>query len=153
MILVLLLLLLLLNFGTHIYSLVSYIRKKDNNYVKWFANTGIGNVALAGIITIYIIYNPTVLRGINVGRILWMISGFVACIMIIIQIILFKRIYKRTKDPANFHYNFFGKKVLNDKVMTKNEFYVFFFTIPFFLLFGAFFVVKIINYFMFGVDI
>lgn len=153
MILVFLLLLLLLNLSLHIYSLISYIRKKDNKYIKLFANSAIINIALAGIITIYVIYNPTVLRGINVGRILWMISGFIACIMLTIKIVLFKRIYKRAKDPANFHYNFFGKKVLNDKVMTKNEFYVFFFTIPFFLLFGAYFAVKIINYLMFGMDI
>ncbi len=152
MLLILLLLTLLLNFCTHIYSLVSYIRKKENRYIKWFANTAIGNIALAGIITIYVIYNPTVLRGVNVGRILWLLSGFIMCIMLAIKTVLFRRIYKRAKDPENYHYNYFGKKVLHEKVMTKNEFYIFFFTIPFFLLFGAYFVVKIINYFMYGVD-
>ncbi len=153
MILITLLLLLALNFGIHISSLILYIKKKENRYIRWFANSAIINISLAGIITIYIIYNPGVLRGINISRILWLLSGFIMFIMLVIKIVLFRRIYRRAKDPENFHYNFFGKKVLHEKVMTKTEFYIFFFTIPFFLLFGSYFVVKIINFFMYGADI
>jgi len=153
MILLSLLFLLVLNFGIHISSLVLYIKKKDNQYIKWFANSAIINIALAGIITIYIIYKPGVLRGINIGRILWLLSGFIMFIMLAIKFVLFRRICRRAKDPENYHYNYFGKKVLHEKVMTKTEFYIFFFTIPFFLLFGSYFIVKIINYFMYGADI
>ncbi len=150
MILVILLFLLLSNFLLHILSLVLFFSKKDNKYIRWFSNTAIVNIALAGAITIYVIYNPSILRGLNLGLVLWVLSGFVMFLALGIKIALFRRIYKRSRDPENFHYNYFGKKVLHDKVMKKSEFYIFFVTIPFFLIFGAYFIVKIINYFLYG---
>lgn len=153
MILVILLFLLLFNFLLHIYSIILFFSKKDNKYIRWFSNTAIINIALAGAVTIYVIYKPSILRGLNLGLVLWLLSGFVMFLAIAIKVVLFRRIYKRAKDPDNFHYNYFGKKVLHDKVMKKSEFYIFFVTIPFFLIFGAYFIVKIINYFMFGLPL
>jgi len=150
MILLVLFLFLALSVTGHIASLVLFIKKKENRYVRWFANTAIINIALAGVITVYVIYDPAALGGINLKRIFWLISGFITCIMIAIQIIIFHRLFVRMKDPAYYHYNYFGKKVLNDGVMSKTEVYTFFFSIPFLLLFGAFFVVRIINYFKYG---
>ncbi len=150
MLLLMFFLLLALSLAGHIASLILFIKKKENKYVRWFANTAIVNIALAGIITVYVMYDPKALGGINLKRILWLISGFITCVMIGIQISIFHRLFKRMNDPAYYHYNYFGKKVLNDGVMSKTEVYSFFFSIPFLLLFGAFFVVRIINYFKYG---
>jgi hypothetical protein len=150
MFLLVLFLLLALNVTGHIACLVLFIRKKENKYVRWFANTAIFNIVLAGIITVYVIYDPSALGGINLKRIFWLLSGFITCIMFAIQVTIFRRLYTRMKDPAYYHYNYFGKKVLNDGVMSKTEVYAFFFSIPFFLLFGAFFLVRIINYVKYG---
>jgi hypothetical protein len=150
MILVLLLFLLLFNFLLHIYCIILFFSKKDNKYIRWFSNTAILNIALAGSVTIYVMYKPSILHGFNLALVLWLLSGFVMLLAIGIKIVIFRRMYLRAKDPSNFHYNYFGKKVLHDKVMKKTEFYVFFGTIPFFLIFGAYFIVKIINHFMYG---
>ncbi|MCX7678214.1 MAG: hypothetical protein N2316_03255 [Spirochaetes bacterium] len=150
MILLLLFLLLAISVIGHIASLIFFIRTRENRYVRWFANTAIVNIFIAGIITVYVIYDPTAIRGINLGRILWLISGIITFIMLTIQIVIFKRLFKRMRDPAYYHYNYFGKKVLNSGVVTKNEVFIFFFSIPFLLLFGSFFVAKIINYIKYG---
>ncbi len=150
MLLLVFFLLLALSVAGHIASLVLFIKKKENKYVRWFANTAIVNIALAGVITVYVIYDPAALGGINLKRIFWIVSGFITCLMIGIQAAIFRRLFVRMKDPAYYHYNYFGKKVLNDGVMSKTEVYAFFFSIPFLLLFGAFFVVRIINYFKYG---
>ncbi len=153
MILAALFLLLGLNFVFHIYSLVLFIQTKENRYIRWFANTAIANIAFAGIITIFVIYNPAVLRGVNLGRFMWVLSGVIMFIMLYIKIAIFRRMYARAHDPANYHFNYFGKKVLNQNVMTKNEIYVFYGTIPAFLIFGAYFIMKLINYLLFGFEI
>lgn len=153
MILLVLFLFLLLSLIGHIASLVFFIKTKENRYVRWFANTAIVNIIFAGIITIYVIYDPTALCGINLGRILWLISGLITFIMLGIQCVIFKRLFQRMRDPAYYHYNYFGKKVLNSGVVTKGEVYTFFFSIPFLLLFGSFFVAKIINFIKYGTSL
>ncbi len=153
MLLLVFFLLLALSVTGHIASLILFIKKKENKYVRWFAGTAIANILLAGVITVYVIYDPAALGGINLKRIFWLISGFITCIMIGIQITIFYRLFTRMKDTAYYHYNYFGKKVLNGGVISKAEVYAFFFSIPFLLLFGAFFIVRIINYFKYGSEL
>ncbi|MCL2156020.1 MAG: hypothetical protein FWH53_10175, partial [Leptospirales bacterium] len=62
------------------------------------------------------------------------------------QIRIFIKIYKRSKDPENYHVNYFGKKVLHSTVISKMDFLVFLGAIPFLLMAGAYFIAKLINY-------
>jgi hypothetical protein len=47
-----------------------------------------------------------------------------------------RNMYRRSKDPANYHFNFFGKKVLHSKVVLQEEIYIFLFPSRFFFFAG-----------------
>jgi demethoxyubiquinone hydroxylase (CLK1/Coq7/Cat5 family) len=69
---------------------------------------------------------------------------------LMIQISILKEIYLRSQEPENFHYNFFGKKVLHPSVVKPSFLLAFLFSMPFLLLAGAYFVARLINIFLFG---
>ncbi len=66
-------------------------------------------------------------------------------IMLVIKISIFVVVYRRSKDPAHYHFNFFGKKVLHTSVVKPIEVVLFMFTMPFFLISGAYFIARLIN--------
>jgi hypothetical protein len=72
-------------------------------------------------------------------------SGLMMIIMITIKASIIRNIWKRAKDPANYHFNFFGKKVLDSKAVLQEEVFIFLFTVPFFLLAGAYFFARLVN--------
>ncbi len=140
-----LLLLLQISFTIHIYFIIQYVLKKEGRYLRGFINTAIINILLAGTLTFVILYKPELARKINLKLLFWIMSGFVMMTMLFVKIMIFRNMYRRAKDPANFHYNFFGKKVLHSRVVLVEEIYVFLFTIPFFLFSGAYFVARLFN--------
>jgi heme/copper-type cytochrome/quinol oxidase subunit 1 len=81
---------------------------------------------------------------------MWIISGVTMFLVLYIKLSLAFRIYKRSKDPEFYHINFFGKKVYNEKLIKNFEYMIFFITIPFFLLIGAYFVARLINLYFYG---
>lgn len=66
-------------------------------------------------------------------------------IMIMIKAGIIRNIWKRAKDPTNYHFNYFGKKVLDSRVVLQEEVYIFLFTVPFFLMSGAYFFARLVN--------
>jgi hypothetical protein len=150
MIITVLLLLLQLSFTMHIYFLVQYVVRMDKKFLRWFVNTAVSNIFLAGLLTILAIYRPELIRNINLKFLLWIISGFIMLIMLLIKVSIFRNIMKRSRDPANYHLNYFGKKVLHSSVVSRGEIYIFFFTIPMFLFAGAYFLARMLNLIMFG---
>lgn len=143
--LIALFILLQISFSFHIYSLVLYVLRRENKYLKLFINTTISNILLAGGITALAIIRPDYVSKINFKLLLWLMSGFIMLIMLFLKISIFISICKRTKDPANYHFNFFGKKVLHASVVKFEEIIVFFFTMPFFLFCGAYFIARLFN--------
>ncbi|OHD65330.1 MAG: hypothetical protein A2176_15460 [Spirochaetes bacterium RBG_13_51_14] len=59
-------------------------------------------------------------------------------------------LYIRSRDPQWYHINYFGEKVYEKGIVKQIEFLGIFFTLPFFLLIGAFFVSRLITIIMFG---
>ncbi len=143
--LVALFILLQISFSIHIYSLVLYVLRRENKYLKGFINTTITNILLAGSITVLAIVNPEIVTKINFTFLIWIMTGLIMFIMLFIKISIATAIYKRSKDPQHFHYNFFGKKVLHGTVVKFEEILIFFFTMPFFLFCGAYFIARLIN--------
>ncbi len=115
-----------------------------------FINTAVSNIVIAGCITLISLSNPDYIYKLDIKLMTWAASGFIMVMMIVIKIFVFRKIYKKAKDPANFHYNFFGKKVLHSTVASKVDILIFFVTIPFFLLFGAYFVARLVNLILYG---
>ncbi len=143
--LIALFILLQISFSIHIYSLVLYVLRRENKYLKGFINTTISNVILAVVITSLAIIKPVYVRSIDFKFVLWLMTGFIMLIMLFIKLSIARAIYKRSKDPQHFHYNYFGKKVLHGTVVKFEEILIFFFTMPFFLFCGAYFVARLFN--------
>ena len=146
MIITILLIALFLSFSIHIFSLFVFVTKKADSAIKVFVATTMSNVMIAGACIVVLISNPRILKEVDVIKVAWVLSGIIMLIALIIQIRIFIKIYKRSKDPENYHVNYFGKKVLHSTVISKMDFLVFLGAIPFLLMAGAYFIAKLINY-------
>lgn len=149
MIITFLLLALFLSFLGHIASLVTYVTKRTEGSLRTFIRTTLSNVIIAGTCIVVIITKPHLLKELNLIALTWIMSGFVMFVTLTIKIKIFVTVYKRAKDPSNYHLNFFGKRVLHATVAKKMEIAVFFGTIPFFLLSGSYFMARLINFFLY----
>ena len=146
MIITILLIALFISFSIHIFSLFTFITKKSDSAIYVFVATTMSNVMIAGGCIVVTISNPGMLTEVDVLKVAWILSGIIMFIALGIKVRIFIRIYKRAKDPANYHVNYFGKKVLHSTVVSKLDFMIFFGTIPFTLIAGAYFIAKLINY-------
>ncbi|HPR47800.1 MAG TPA: hypothetical protein PK341_07425 [Spirochaetota bacterium] len=145
MIITLLLIGLIISFAIHLRYLMRYVIEKEKKYLRGYLNTTITNVLLALSISITAMLKPSLIYEINFTYMLWIVSGVILVIMLTIKISIFRKIYQRAQLPENYHLNFFGKKVLHPTVVKPHEVLTFFFTIPIFLLIGAYFVARLIN--------
>jgi hypothetical protein len=142
-------LLLLVSFCFHVFFLVQYALRGDKRDLKRFTQTAITNIVIAGSLIFVALLWPGLVRGVKLKVIVWLFSGLIMIMMLMIKVTVFKIIYRRSKDPAHFHYNFFGKKVLHPTVVRPVEVILFMFTIPFFLIAGAYFIARLINLIIF----
>ncbi len=145
-----LLFLLLISFFSHITSIVFYILNKSKKVFNFFVSTLVTNMCLSLGLIIAALRSPETIKNLNVQLILWVLSGIVLAITLFIQIAVLRIVYLRTKNPDFFHFNYFGKKVYESGVIKKSEFFSFLITLPFFLIIGAYFVARLINYIMYG---
>ena len=146
MIIIALLIALFISFSIHIYSLFSLLTKKSDSAIKIFVSTTISNVMIA-VACIFVIKScPEILSEVDVIKITWIFSGIIMLITLSIQIKIFIKIYTNSKNPENYHLNYFGKKVLHSTVISKLDMMIFFGAMPFLLIAGAYFIAKLINY-------
>ncbi len=149
MIITILLIALFLSFLGHIISLVTYVTRRTEKSLNAFIKTTISNITLAGACIVLFMSRPDMLHDVDVGKITWIMSGFLMFTTLGVKIKIFVKIYKRAKNPDNYHLNFFGKKVLHSSVVSKMEMGIFFGTMPFFLMSGAYFIAKLANFFLY----
>ena len=150
MIIYALLFLLVISFFIHIASIIYYVVNKTKTAFNLFVSTLVSNMALSLAMIIFVLNKPDLIKNLDIKFILWVMSGIVLVIMLNIKISILRNVYKRSKDPANYHLNYFGKKVYGEGVIKKREFFTFLVTLPFFLLMGAYFVARLINLFIYG---
>ena len=132
----------------HIYYLARYVQSRNQKYLKRFLNTTASNVIISGILIFFALYKPGEIIKINFSLIWWLMTGSIMVMMLIVQATIFRRIYRRSQMPEHYHLNFFGKKVLHSTVAHPLELGIFFASIPFLLLCGAYFVAKLIRFFI-----
>lgn len=149
MILIILFILLQISFTVHIYNLVIYVLKKNKKNLRWFINTAITNILTAVSLVALTVARPEMVRGVDFSFQIWIMTGLIMLAMLGIKINIFHNIYQRSKDPENYHLNYFGKKVLHSTVVRYEEILIFMFTMPFFLFAGAYFIARLVNLVMF----
>lgn len=145
-----LLILLQIPFIICVVLLIAYVDNNNRKLKIWFIIIAFISFAAAGNMGLLSIVRPSVFPGIAPNLLFWILSGYLMLMMVIIKIHIFRKIYRRSQDPDNYHYNFFGKKVVHTEVITKKEMAEFMVTIPIFLFTGSYFVARLINWIMFG---
>lgn len=148
MIIVLLFLALLLSLALHLSYLVRYIQTRKPELLQKYILTTVGNVFISAGLIFVALYKPEQIQKIKFPLMMWILNGFMMVVMLMSQITIARRIYQRSKLPENYHYNFFGKKVLHPSVVKPGEVAAFFATIPLFLFTGAYFFAKLIRFFL-----
>jgi len=149
MLIIILVLALLMSFLIHIAYVVQYVTKKENKYLNRFIITGGSNMVVAVSLSFVAVFKPDLVHQINLKLLLWLIAGVLMLAMLYIKISIFRKVYIRSQNPENFHYNFFGKKVLHPEIITGQEVMTFWVTVPVFLLAGSYFVARLINIFLY----
>ncbi|HPV39574.1 MAG TPA: hypothetical protein PKX40_00235 [Spirochaetota bacterium] len=142
-----LLLLLCISFIIHIYCLVAYVRSRDERYLRRFIDTTVTNVILAGCCIVIAIFRPRAINEVDSSVLIWLMSGTMMAAMVLLQASVFSRVRRRARHPEYYHYNHFGKKVLNASAVKPYEVLFFFLSVPFLLVAGAYFVARSIKYF------
>lgn len=150
MIVIIVLFLLLASFFVHIISMVFYFMTKKNSLFNIFFATSLTNILVGIALSILALKHPEMIRHLDLRMISWAITGFVMFLTLALKIWIFRNIWKRSKDPAFYHINYFGKKVYEEGLVTKYEFVAIFISLPFFLILGSYFVARLVNLVMYG---
>ncbi|OHD66802.1 MAG: hypothetical protein A2176_10035 [Spirochaetes bacterium RBG_13_51_14] len=132
----------------HVFFLARYIQTRNQDHLQRYIITTISNVILSGSLMFVALYKPEEIQKIKFSLLMWLISGFILVAMLLVQILIFIKIYQRSKMPEHYHYNFFGRKVLHASVAKTYEVGIFFASIPLMLLAGAYFVAKLLRFFI-----
>lgn len=138
------------SFCFQILVIILYLLNKNERYYRMFLGTFLSNTILMILISVVAIRNPDVISKLNIGLILWVISGFLNIILVSVQIAIVAKLIKRSKDPAYYDLNFFGKKVYRPDIIQKSELGAMFLSMPLFLLVGSYFTARLINLILFG---
>lgn len=150
MLIVLIITVLSFSFFLHVYHLSLYVIKREQKNLRGFINTAIANVLIAISLMFLALSKPELITNIDLKQLSWVLSGLVLVVSLFIKGNIFRNVYKRCQLPENFHYNYFGKKVLHPGVIKNYEFLLFFITMPFFLFAGSYFVARLVNLIRFG---
>jgi hypothetical protein len=129
----------------HIYSLIGYISTKKIDYFRYFMITAVTNMLLSIAVATIVMTDQQVLRGIKLDVIYILEAGLVFIYMMTIKIRVTIVIIKRLRDPNNYHFSHFGKKIYNTSIVNFQEVATYFITFPFTLIAGAYFVVRVMR--------
>ena len=138
------------SFCFQIFSIIQYLSTKSESYYRILLGTFVINTVLMIVISIFMFKRPVYFYNLDIKLLLWVVSGFILCFLLFLKITVFIRVYKRSKDPAFYTLNYFGKKVYEKGILRQSEFVTVILSMPFFLLIGSYFVAKLINILRFG---
>lgn len=129
----------------HIYCLVGYISTKKMEYFRYFMITAVTNMLLSIALATIVMTDSKLLRGIRLDVIYVLEAGLIFIYMMTIKVRIIVIIIRRLRDPNNYHFSHFGKKIYNTSIVNFQEVATFFITFPFTLIAGAYFVVRVLR--------
>lgn len=141
---------LLTSFTLHAVIIALYVKNKDTIYFFWFIATVVLNMGIALALITISLSRPDLVRQLNLKFFFWLLSGFVTILLLCVKIVIFRNIYRRSKDPSWYHFNHFGKKVFEKGIVKQIEFIGIFGSLPFFLFIGAYFMSRLLNMLLYG---
>ncbi|MBP7737053.1 MAG: hypothetical protein KA369_13835 [Spirochaetes bacterium] len=129
----------------HLYCLFNYISSKQMVYFRYFMITAVTNMLLSIAMAAIVMLDPKILKGVKLDIIYILEAGLIFIYMMSIKVRIIVTIVKRVRDPKNYHFSHFGKKIYNTSVVNFREVAIFFITFPFTLIAGAYFVVRVMR--------
>jgi len=145
MIVFILLISLAFSFCLQLLVIVQYLSTKAENYYRILLGTFVINTVLMIVTSVFMFKTPVYFYNLDLKLFLWIVSGFILFILLFLKITIFMRVYKRSKDPAYYTLNYFGKKVYAKNILKQSEFVSILLSMPFFLIIGSYFVARLIN--------
>jgi hypothetical protein len=145
MVIAALLSLLSISAAAHIYFLIMYVRTRDEGFLRKFLDTAVVNVIVACACIFIGIFSPAMIRDIDGPTLVWLMSGIIMMLMALLQVSVFMKVRARSRMPEYYHYNYFGKKVLNPSVLKAVDVLLFFLSLPFLIVAGAYFVARVVR--------
>lgn len=130
----------------HLYSLIAYLLKKKLQHFRYFMITAVINIFMSIGIAIIVIIDQKVTSGFNLDLIFLLESGMLFIYMVAIKVRVTMSIILRLRDPENYHFSHFGKKIYHTTIVNFQELMTYFLTLPFTMMAGAYFIVKIMKY-------
>jgi hypothetical protein len=131
--------------AAHIFFLIAYVRTRDEGYLRKFLDTAVVNVIIACACIFIGIFRPALIRVVDGPTLMWLMSGIIMMLMALLQVSIFMKVRARAQLPAYYHYNYFGKKVLDPSVLKAVDVLLFFLSLPFLIVAGAYFVARIVR--------
>jgi hypothetical protein len=131
--------------AAHIFFLIAYVRTRDEGYLRKFLDTAVVNVIIACACIFIGIFRPALIRVVDGPTLMWLMSGIIMMLMALLQISIFMKVRARARMPEYYHYNYFGKKVLDPSVLKAVDVLLFFLSLPFLIVAGAYFVARIVR--------
>lgn len=130
-----------MSLSLHGASIIFYVLNKSKLSFIIYLGTLVVNLAAMMMLLLYIFKNPAFLSKINFLLYGWILSGLISGMLLFIKIKIIIKIIQRSMDKNNYHLNFFGKRVYNNKLVLKKEFNTLIISGPIFVITGAFFMV------------
>jgi hypothetical protein len=130
----------------HIYSLIGYISTKKLHHFRNFMVTAACNIFMGIGLAIIVAVDQKIVGGLNLNLIFILESGLLFVYMVAIKVRLTITIIRRLKNADNYHLSHFGKKIYHTTIVDFKEVMTYFVTLPFTMMAGAYFIVKILSY-------
>lgn len=130
----------------HVVSLIGYLMTKKMNHFKNFMITAVSNVSLSICIAAFVAIDQSVIQGFRIEGIFILESGMLFFYMLAVKVRVTIGVIRRARDPSNYHFSHFGKKIYHTSIIDYKELITYFITFPFTLMAGAYFVVKCLQY-------
>lgn len=127
----------------HIQFIAGYVSSKKNKDFIGFLVTTFTNMLIGMILAIVVLNNGKAIHQLNLDFMLTLESGLLFAFLVYLKVKVTITIIKRMKDPQYYHITYFGKKVYDKSVVTMKELGVYYVTVPFTLIAGAYFIVKV----------
>ncbi len=133
------------SFLLHILFLIDYISSKQNRDFYGFLGTAFTNISLAISMVLLVMRDPMIIGSLKKELIVLVASGILFIFMLIIKTKMLLSLFSKMRDPANYHYSFFGKKIYEKSIFSMKDLAIYFFTVPITVLSGAYFIVSLIR--------
>lgn len=127
----------------HALFIGAYISEKSDRSFRGFLVTTFSNFLICMVMLIMMMKSPDIIRRFSLKPMLLLESGMIFFFLLFVKIRITIRIFKRVMSPDSYDINFFGKKVYKQTIVKKSELAVYFLTMPFTLMTGAYFIVNI----------